>query len=158
MKFEGIGRDVRYAARQMVANRGFTTVAVLTLALGIGGTTALFSVLNAVVLKPLPYDSADRLVWVAEALPQRAEDAVPGAHFLEWSAQSGTVDQIAAYNSAHFTLTGVGEPERLDGVRVSASFLGMLGVRPALGRLFLPAEDRPGAQRVAIISHALRWD
>jgi len=148
-------QDLRYGARMLVKNVSFTVVALMTLALGIGANTAIFSVVNAVLLRPLPYRNPDQLVWVGEVSPQRRNDFIPGPHFFEWSEQSQTLAQMAAYSSTNLTLTGAGEPERLDGNRVSAGFFTLLGVQPLLGRNFLPAEDQPNGERAAIISHSL---
>ncbi len=148
-------QDLRYGARMLVKNFGFTAVALITLALGIGANTAMFSVVNALLLKPLPYRNPEQLVWVGETAPQRKNDFIPGPHFLDWREQSQTLEQIAAYSPNDLTLTGAGEPERLDGNRVSAGFFTLLGVTPLLGRNFLPAEDRAGGERAAIISHSL---
>jgi putative ABC transport system permease protein len=148
-------QDLRYGVRMLFKNVGFTAVALITLTLGIGANTAIFSVVNALLLRPLPYPNPDQLVWVGEAAPQSRSDAISGPHFLEWDEHSQTLAHIAAYNAASLTLTGAGEPERLEGCRVSAEFFTVLGVECALGRNFLPAEDRPGGERVAIISHGL---
>ncbi|HEV8486324.1 MAG TPA: ABC transporter permease [Blastocatellia bacterium] len=148
-------QDLRYGARMLIRNFGFTAVALITLTLGIGANTAIFSVVNALLLKPLPYPTPDQLVWVGEAQPQGNSDAIAGPHFLEWNEQSQTLTQIAAYNATSLTLTSSAEPERLDANRVSAGFFTALGVEPLLGRNFLAAEDRPGGERVAIISHSL---
>jgi predicted permease len=148
-------QDLRYGVRMLAKNPSFTVVAVLTLALGIGANTAIFSVVNALLLRPLPYQNPDQLVWVGEVSAQSSTEVVPGPHFLEWSEQSQTLEQIAAYNPAHLTLTGAGEPERLDGVRVSAEFFSTLGVQPRLGRNFLPAEDKPGGDPAVIIGDGL---
>ncbi len=148
-------QDLRYGTRMLVKNPGFTFVALLTLALGVSANTSIFSVVNALLLRPLPYPNPDQLVWVGEVIPQTKSESVPGHHFLDWSERSQTLERIAAYNPDDFTLTGAGEPERLDGNRVSADFFTLLGVEPLLGRNFLPAEDRPGGERAAIISHSL---
>lgn len=154
--WDRIARDLRYAVRQMIRQPGFAAVAVLTLALGIGGTTAMFSVVNAAVLRPLPYPEPERLVWVTEVLPEMAtHEFAPGPHFLAWRDRAQTLDQIGAYVPAVSTLTGAGEPERLHGVRASAGFLPMLGVTPLHGRHFLPTEDRAGEAGVVLIGHAL---
>ncbi len=152
---ETLAQDLRYGLRMMVKSPGFTAVAVLTLALGIGANTAIFSVVNALLLRPLPYRNPDQLVWLTEAYTQPETEYVPATHFFAWSTQSQTIAQIEAYVPDTRTLTGMGEPERLDASRVTAQFFALLGVQPLLGRDFLPAEDRPGGERVAIISHSL---
>jgi putative ABC transport system permease protein len=148
-------RDVHYGVRQMIRQPGFAAVAVLTLALGIGGTTAMFSVVNAAILKPLPYPEPERLVWVTESLPHAADESAPGPHFLAWRQRARTLEQIGAYVPTVLTLTGAGEPERLDGVRASAELLPTLGVTPLLGRHIAPAEDHAGEAGVVLLTHAL---
>lgn len=148
-------KDIRYGVRGLLRRPGFTAIVVITLALGIGANTAIFSVVNALLLKPLPYPSPAQLVWIGEVSAQRKEEMIPGAHFLEWSEQSQTLERIAVYSNGNLTLTGAGEPERLDCGKVSTGFFPMLGVQPLLGRNFLTEEDRPGGNRVVIISHRL---
>jgi len=148
-------QDLRFGLRMLLKHPGFTLIAVVTLALGIGAVTAIFGVVDAMLLKPLPYTDPQRLVWIGETSPYYATDPVPGAHFLEWSEQSRSLEQIAAYQVYYKNLTGAGEPERLECGVASAGFFPTLGVQPLLGRHFLPAEDRPGGERVAIISHGL---
>ncbi len=148
-------QDLRYGWRALVQHKAFTFVAIFTLALGIGVNTAIFSAVNALLLRPLPYPQPERLVWVEEVTPQSSDGFVPGAHFLDWSAHNRLLDGIAAYNNEEVTLSGVGEPERLEGYRVSASFFSTLGVAMPLGRNFLPEEDRADGERVVILSHSL---
>lgn len=147
-------RDLRYAVRTLLRNPGFSCVTLVTLALGIGANSAVFTVANAVLLKPLPYTQAGRLIWIEEVRPQLGA-RVPGAHFLDWQEYSRVTDGIAAYTDGAWTLIGTDEPERLEGYRVSASLFPTLGVEMLLGRAFLPIEDRPAGERVAIISHSL---
>src|SRR6267143_1362351 len=148
-------KDIRYGIRSLLKHPGFTAIAVITLALGIGANTAIFSVVNALLLRPLPYRNPDQLVWVGEITTQQKSEAIPGAHFLEWSEQSRTLEKIAVYNDGNLTLTGSGEPERFDCGKVSAGFFSLLGVQPMLGRDFSTAEDQPGGDRVVVISHSL---
>src|SRR5581483_7501143 len=156
-RLETILQDVKYGARMMVKNPLFSVIAVMTLALGIGANTAIFSVVNALLIRPLPYKDPGRLVFISEVTPKRKENFVPGPHFLDWLEESKTLEQIAAYHGNELTLTGGGESEKLNGNRVSSEFFSMLGTVPALGRNFLQSEDVPNAQRVAIISHSL-WE
>jgi len=145
-------QDLLYAVRTFRRNRGFTAVAVLTLALGIGATTAIFTVVYAVLLRPLPYPQPDRLLYI------RGDTWGPfssGREYLAWKDRCQTLSEIAAYIESQANLTGGGEAERVTFGTVSASFFRLLGVQPVLGRIFLPEEDRPGAPSVAIISHAL---
>lgn len=149
-------QDVRFGLRVLRKQPGFTLIAVLTLSLGIGANTAMFSVVNALLLRPLPYPNPEQLLWVEEATSGRKNQPAWGAHFLAWQARSQTLAGIAQVNGATRTLTGVGEPERIAVGEVSASFLPLLGAQPlAGGRNFTAAEDAPGGERVALLSHAL---
>ncbi|HEV3471346.1 MAG TPA: ABC transporter permease [Pyrinomonadaceae bacterium] len=155
--FVDVWQDLRYGVRTLLKNPGFTAVAVVALALGIGANTAIFSVVNAVLLRPLPYRDPDRLVMVWEdntkgGYPRNTPAA---ANFLDWREQSRVFEGMAAIANQSFALTGAGEPERIDGRRVSASLFPLLGVEPLLGRVFLPEEDQPGAGRAVILSHGL---
>jgi putative ABC transport system permease protein len=154
---EDLWQDLRYGARMLRKQPGFTLIAVLTLALGIGANTAIFSVVNALLLRPLPFPDAERLVWVEEVSKQtNTSQAAWGGHFLAWQEHSQTLAGIAQIDSATWPLTGVGEPERVDVGRIPASFLPMLGVQPLIpGRNFSAVEDSPGGARVAILSHGL---
>ena len=152
---ETLAQDLRYGLRMSLKDKGFTIVAVLTLALGIGANTAIFSVVNALLLRPLPYRNPDQLVWITEFYTQPVVEFVLASHFSAWSAQSQTLDQIATYAPDNLTLTGAGETERLDANHVSTQFFTLLGAQLPLGRNFLPAEDRPGGEPAAIISHSL---
>src|SRR5262245_33262133 len=148
-------QDLRYGARMLLKDKSFTAVAVLTLALGVGANLGVFSVVNAVLLRPLPYKAPQQLVWLEESSKTSASNPVPGPHFLEWSEQSRMLESLAGYNVENMTLTGVGEPERLQCGQATAGFFPTLGVQVALGRNFLAAEDRPGGESVAVISHRL---
>src|SRR2546425_804651 len=149
--------DLRFAFRQLLKNPGFTAVAVLTLALGIGANTAMFSLVNGVLLKPLPYPDSDRLVWLSENQREQGQDFVnltaPG--FTDWRTQSTVFEDLAAYQPGGFDLTGAGDPARLSGIRASASLFPLLRVQPELGRGFTEAEDTFGGDRVAVIAHRL---
>ena len=144
--------DVRYALRMLLKNPGFTAVAVLTLALGIGANTALFSVVNGVLLNPLPYPHPHQLVAVAETFPPFAEASISYPNFLDWVRMNHTFEGLAAYRHANFNLTGMGEAQRVNGVQVSADFFPLLGAKPAIGRNFSPQDDRPGAAPVVMLS------
>jgi putative ABC transport system permease protein len=146
---ERLIRDVRYAFRTMRRAPGFSAVAVLTLALGIGANTAIFSLVNGILLRPLPYPDPERLVSVTGTYPKGA--------FVELRASARTM-RVAAYAEGHgFNLSGLGEPIRLTTTLISAELLSVLGSRPALGRLFQAGEDLPGRDGYAILSHAL-WE
>src|SRR5262249_27994137 len=136
---------------------GFSLTALITLALGIGATTAIFTVVNAVLLRPLPYPEAERLVYVSQTF--RGEFSGSGEpKFLFWRGQSRSFEALACYSSyggARGNLAGGNESEYVRGMRVSEDFFRALGVYPALGRPFTSAEDSPGGERVAILSHGL---
>jgi putative ABC transport system permease protein len=154
---EDLWQDLRYGARMLLKQPGFTLIAVITLALGVGANTAIFSVVNAVLLRPLPFKSPQQLMWIEEEGSSNSitNGFVPGAHFLEWSEHSRALESIAGYNAGETTLTGAGEPERLQRGHATAGFFPMLGAQFALGRNFLASEDRPGGERVAVISYGL---
>jgi putative ABC transport system permease protein len=151
---ESLLNDVRYGARMLLKKPAFTAIAVLALALGIGANSAIFSVVNSVLLQPLPYEEPDRLVILWEKVPQM-DTSVAYLNFVDWREQNQVFESISAFRRDSFNLTGSGEPERLQGRMVSASFFGTLGVRPAHGRDFTADEDRPGADRTVILSHEL---
>jgi predicted permease len=151
---ETLAQDLRYGLRQLRRNPGFTMVAVLTLALGIGANTAIFSVVNAVLIRPLPYPHASRLTWISQEIRELKAEIAAGADYLDWREQNHTFDDMAAYDeSGSFNLTGRGRPERVVGALVSASFFSTLGVQPRVGRAFTVEEDRPGAPKVAVITY-----
>jgi len=154
---ETLFKDVRHGIRSLLKHPGFTTIAVVTLALGIGANTAIFSVINAVLLRPLPYHEPDRLVTIWEEMPQRGMYEIPVsfANLRDWVDQTKTLDQISSYTFTNLNLSGVGEPARLGAVRSSANLFSLVGAAPLLGRLFLPEEDKEGANRVVILGHAL---
>jgi putative ABC transport system permease protein len=146
--------DLRYAARQLRKSPGFTTVAVLTLALGIGACAAIFSVVNSVLLRPLAYPESERLVIIRETnLPQFPEFSVAPGQYFTWLKETTCFEQLAADRGAAYNLTGMGDPLRVVGRRVTANYLSTLRVHPALGRDFSPDEDAPGSETVAILTH-----
>ena len=145
--------DLRFALRQLLKNPGFTAVAVLTLALGIGATTAVFSVVDAVLLKPLPFDQPGQLVQVWEAPgPGERNWASPGA-FLDWKEHGSVFEDLSLLDGRELNLTGDGGPERISGLGMSASGLTILRVHPMLGRVFAPDEDQPGKDQVVVLGH-----
>jgi predicted permease len=150
-------QDLRQALRRLAKSPGFTLIAVLTLALAIGANTAIWSAVDGLLLRPLPFPQPDRLVQVMRRSPQAiaAEVAIP--RFLYWRNHARAFDHLATYDEtgSGFNLAGSGLPERIAGSRVSRDFLDVLGIQPALGRDFLPQEDRPGAPHVALLSHGL---
>jgi putative ABC transport system permease protein len=145
--------DLKFAFRQLLKNPGFTAVSVLTLALGIGACTAIFSVVNCVLLRPLAYPQSDRLVVIQETkLPRFPEFAVAPANYLDWRAQASSFDQLAALSDTYFNLTGIDEPVRVHARRVTPNYLTTLRARPMLGRDFSEAEVAARAN-VALLTH-----
>ena len=142
---ETLGQDLRYAGRMLRKNPAFTAVAVLALALGIGANTAIFSVINGVLLRPLAYHDPDRLLLIFETSSEFSQGSVAYPNFLDWRRESRSFIDMGTYRSDDFNFTGAGEPEHLSGEYVSAGVLPVLGVSPMLGRNFLPEEDRRGA-------------
>ena len=154
--FEDLGRDLQYAKRTLQRSPGFTLAAVLTLGIAIGGATAVFSLLNAVLLQPPPFPAADRLVLLFEenARAGFARDAVRPRTYAAWAADNEVLESVAAVAGYSAVLTWQGEPQRITARRVTSSFFEVLQSKPVLGRVFRADEDRPGGERVAIISHA----
>ena len=152
----GLAEDLRYALRQMRKSPGFTVVAVVTLALGIGANTAIFSVVNAVLLRPLPYPNSGQLVVLWEQNPHRGwfENIVSGENFLDWQKQNKVFAGMAAFESNSFNIIGNQHAEEIAGERVSANLFSVLGVQPFRGRLFLPEENRQDKTAV-VLSYGL---
>jgi len=150
-------QDLHFGLCMLRKNPGFTAIAVLTLALGIGANTAIFSVVNAVLIRPLPYRDPGRLVYISEYWPHESNvKTVPSPDFANWSEHDQLFDGVAAYGGgAELNLTSMGEPERVQGARITADFFSLLGVRPVLGRSFLSEEDRPGGRSVVLLSYEL---
>ncbi|HKD91498.1 MAG TPA: ABC transporter permease, partial [Terriglobales bacterium] len=149
-------KDLRYATRNLLQARGFTVVAILTLALGIGATTAMFSVVNSVLLRPLPFLEPDRLVAIGEFNSERPAPELPNGalsfpDFEDLAKRNHSFTEVAVYTEDAYTLTGIGEPIHVIAENVSVSFFNLLGVQPTLGRGFLPHEDEAG-HHVAVIS------
>jgi predicted permease len=148
-------QDVRYGARTLRKSPGFAVIAILTLAIGIGANTALFSVVNGVLLNPLPYPEPDRLVALYARAKEFEKFSISYPNFLDWSRENHSFSSLAAFRGETFTMTGVGEPERLDANMVSPTFFPLLGVNPVLGRNFEEKENQLGAARIALISEGL---
>ena len=155
---ETLLQDLRYGVRMLGKKPAFSAIAVLTLALGIGATTAIFTVVNAVVLRPLPYPDADRLVAIGQQFQGGSLGNAGEPKFLFWREQSDLFEAMAAYSGfggAGGNLAGGSEAEYVSGVRASADLFRVLGVYPALGRAFTEAEDVPGGDQVAILNDGL---
>src|SRR5215467_5691020 len=136
--------DLTYAFRMLLKHPGVTAIAVITLALGIGANTAIFSVVNAVLLNPLPYKNPDRLVSLWENVPGHGRWRAAPANFFDWKNQSQSFENVAAFGGSSVTLTGDGEPEQLQGTRVSSGYFAAVGVEPIRGRQFSMEEYEPG--------------
>src|SRR5215207_61023 len=146
--------DLRYAIRQLLKHRAFTIVAVLTLGLGIGANTAMFSLLNALLIQPLPYPGSDRLVRVFRTSPQSQSWPHSPANFLDRREQNRVFESTTAYSWWSFSAAEPGQlAERVVGVLATGDFFRTVGRAPLLGRVFNPEEDQPVANRVAVISH-----
>ena len=153
---ESLGQDVGAAVRMIRRSPGLATVVVLTLGLGIGATTAIFSVVDGVVLSPLPWENPERLVLVREETPRGMPFSVSEPNYLDFRAGSESLAELAAYRDAAVSLTSEGKPERLTGLATTHTLFGVLGARPLLGRTFSEAEDSPGGDaRVVVLSHGL---
>jgi predicted permease len=145
--------DIRYGLRSLRKNPGFTAVALLTLALGIGANTAVFSIVNGVLLNSLPFRDPDKLVVLFESKPHFNKGSISYPNFLDWHRDNRALTSIAAYRPDSFSLTGTGESEQVRGEMISADFFSVLGVKLKLGRSFTAEEDQLGAGRVALVSH-----
>src|SRR5262245_15527625 len=148
-------RDLRYAIRVLATRPGFSTVAIVTLALGIGANTAIFTVVNAVLLRPLPFRDPARLMLLVERTAQFPTQTTSWQNYQDWRDQSRSFEAVAAVRSLTVTMTGDAEPERVQAKMATASLLPTLGVAPAIGRGFVPEDDRAGAAGVAVLSDAL---
>ncbi len=149
--------DIRYAFRNLIKRPGFTLIAVLTLGLGIGANSAIFSAVHALLLKPLPFPELDRVVAIWDKQPSRGvlHNEVTMANYLDWRAQNHSFEQLALYRWWSANLTGIDPPERIQGFLVTANFIDVTGVKPIMGRNFVEEENQPGKDRVAIITHSL---
>jgi predicted permease len=161
---ENLARDARHMARGLRKSPVFTLTVVLTLALGIGGNTAIFSIVDQLLLRPLPYPQGEQLVTVYETFPAMGgisslaanpKHSVSPANWLDWQRDNRTLQALAAWRSMDVTMTGVGDPVRLSGLLVSAEFFPLLGVAPLLGRVPSESDDRPNAPQVAVLSYRL---
>src|SRR5882757_8704759 len=151
----GLPQDLRYAVRQFFKMPGLTAVLIITIALGIGANTALFSVVNGVLLNPLPYPQPDQLVALRESKPNFEWGTIPYPNFRDWQKDNRTFSSMAVWRNYAFSLTGTGEAEQVNGQFVSSDFLQILGVKPLFGRTFARGEDEIGAAPMAVISEGL---
>lgn len=154
---ETLIQDLRFGVRLLLKNPGFSAVAILALALGIGANTAIFSVVDAVLFRPLPFHQPERLVAVWEHDLKKGEDhdSVMAGNFLDWKSRSQVFEAMSAHAGGSINLTGLAEPERIRAARVSAGLFPLLGVQPEVGRVFSADEDQPGNQRVVVLSNSL---
>src|SRR5215813_3601373 len=152
---EALIQEIRHGLRSLLRNPSFSIIAVLALALGIGVNSSIFSVVNGVLLKPLSYKNPDQLVRIWEKWGGFDDGSISYPNFKDWRERNKSFEKMAAYRWVGFNLTGGDQPERLSGRQVSSELLDLLGVAPAVGRNFLPDEDREGASPVAIISTSL---
>ncbi len=148
-------QDVRYGIRGLLKAPGFAAVAILTLALGIGANSAIFSFVDGVLLKPLPYPDPEQILLLWEKPPGGGNNVVSAMNFLDWKSQSSSFTSVAATTGGPMTLTGRGEPTLMRVSRVSAGYFDILGMKPKLGRTFAPDEDQPGKEHVVVLSHRL---
>src|SRR5258705_122456 len=154
---ETLFKDIRYGARNLLKRPGFTAIAVITLALGIGANAAIFSVVDAVLLRALPFPNPDRLVmlWEDASFAGFPRNTPAQANFADWKSQNQVFEETAAFDERSFNLTADGEPEKIEAYGVTANFFPMLGIKPALGRAFLPEEDKPEANKVVMLNYNL---
>src|SRR5579862_8425494 len=155
MQLSNILQDIKVAIRMLTRNPGFTAIAILTLALGIGANTALFTVFNGVLLSPLPFPQPDRLTLLFEFNHGFRHSSISYPNFLDWQSNNRTFESIAAYRSDSATLTGAGEPDRLRMKMISSQFFPTLGVQPLIGRHFLAEEDRLVGSPVAELTEGV---
>jgi len=154
---ETLVKDIRYGFRSLLKHPAFTCIAVLTLALGIGANTAIFSLVNAVLLRALPFREPDRLVmvWEDASFAGFPRNTPAPANYADWKSQNQVFEDMATYDERSFNLTGDGDPEKVEAYGVTANFFGLLGIKPVLGRVILPEEDRPQANKVVMVSYSL---
>ena len=145
-------QDLRYGLRTFRKAPGLAVIAVITLALGIGANTSMYSIVNGVLLRPLPYANPDRLLRLATSTPQFKDASVSYPNFLDWQQRSRSFEHLALYRNQNWTLTGVPDPERLRGEMASAAIFPALGIHPIIGRVFTPEEDQRGAAPVVVLT------
>jgi putative ABC transport system permease protein len=150
-------RDLKFSIRSLLKHPSLTLIAIVTLAIGIGSNSAIFSVVNALLIKPLPFSDLDRIVAIWEKVPSRGmeRNEVAVANYLDWRAQNNSFEQIGLYRGWSANLTGIQPPERLEGFLVSANFFAVVGMKPVIGRGFTADEDQPGKEPVALLTYGL---
>ena len=151
-------QDIRYAFRMLMKSPGFSLVAVLTLALGIGANTAIYGTIDAVLLQPLPYTDSHELVKMDETIPDgRHNGNVSGGAFLDWKSHNKLLEHVAYFKHIEFNLSGIDQPERIMGREVTADFLRVLRVEPIIGRGFAPDEDQMGSNNQVVVLNHRYW-
>lgn len=150
---DSLVKDIRYGMRSLLKHRGLTVLAIITLALGIGANTAMFSVINTVLLRPLPYAEPDRLVWMNESGPEVASRWLSYPNFVDWRERSQSFESMSTFRGWSVTLTGTDQPVNINARMVAADYFKVMRVTPVLGRAFTADDDRPGASPVTILSH-----
>src|SRR5882724_10823042 len=150
-------RDLKFSVRSLMKRPGLTVIAIVTLAIGIGANSAIFSVVNALLLKPLPFPDPDRIVALWDKVPSRGveRNEVSIANYVDWRAQNKTLEQLGLYSWWSTNLTGSDSPERVQGFQVTTNFLDVLGTKPLLGRGFSAEEEQPGKDAVALLTYNL---
>jgi len=154
MNMVSLLKDLRYGIRSLLRHPAFTVIAVITLALGIGANTAIFSIVNGVLLRALPFPNPERLVSVSKPMDSEGLPGIAAREYLAWQSQSRDFETLAAYSNDNYNLIGLGAPERISCGQVTASFFSTLGVPALRGRVFLPEEDKPGSDNVVVVSEA----
>src|SRR4030095_14889666 len=152
---ETLWQDIRYAVRMLTKTPSVSVIVVIALALGIGANTAIFSVVNAVLLRPLPYEESERLFLLNEKSQVLDEMSISYPNYQDWKAQNHVFESIGVYNRQSYNLTGVGEAERIVAGQISADLFKVLGAQPAYGRLFTNDEDKPGTTPVVVLGYGL---
>jgi putative ABC transport system permease protein len=154
-----ISQDIRFGLRMLAKHRLATLVSIIALALGIGANTAMFSLAEAFLLHPAPFENADRIVALVDSRPEQNVDmnAIAPATYFDWRKEARSFDQLAAYSWDELNLTGNAPPQKVQAFQVSANLFGMLGVQPQLGRVFSADEEQPGKEQEIILGHAL-WE
>src|SRR2546423_710438 len=146
-------QDLRYGARMLLKNPGITSIVIVALALGIGANTAIFSVVDAVLLRPLPYDHADQLVFLNETSKSMADISISYPNFSDWRDQNHVFEKIGVFNRSNYNLTGHGDAERIPTAQTSADLFAALRVNASLGRLYNNDEDKPGGNPVVVLGY-----